>query len=94
MFGFLKFLILCVLAVAAGVAAVAIPIDGKTAADHVRAFVEGNSGGAKPAPPPAEGSPPRMARKRPSAPEPKEPADDHTEEDRAALKELIGSKVR
>jgi hypothetical protein len=94
MFGFLKFLVLCVIAVAAGVAAVAIPIDGKTAADHVRALVEGNlPGDEKPAARPAKGAPPRMARQRPSTPD-RAPADDHTEEDRKALDELIGKKVR
>ncbi|WP_373045997.1 hypothetical protein [Vulgatibacter sp.] len=93
MFGFLKFLFLCALAIVAGVAAVAIPIEGKTAAEHVRALVEEQLAGGPAPKKPAQGAPPRMARQRPSQPE-RAPADDHTEEDRRALDQLIGQKVR
>ncbi len=94
MVGFLKFLVLCVIAVAAGVAAVSIPLGGKTAAEHVRALSEAwLPADEKPAARPAKGSAPRMARQRPSEPD-RAPADDHSEEDRAALNELIGKKVR
>ena len=98
MSGFLKFLFLCILAVAAGIAAVSFPIEGKTAAEHVRGLVEGGlqpAKKAKPEPPPAKGSPPRMARQRPSEPPAdRPPADNHSEEDRRALERLIGEKVR
>jgi hypothetical protein len=39
MFGFLKFLLLCALAVAAGVAAVSVPVAGKTVAAHVESWL-------------------------------------------------------
>ena len=95
MFGFLKFLVLCLVAVAAGVAAVSIPVGGKTAADHVRSLVEGRLGPPEPSPArPAKGSPPRMARQRPVQPAERAPADDPTDEDREALDQLIGKKVR
>lgn len=100
MSGLLKFLLFCILAVAAGVAAVSVPIDGKTAAEHVQALLD--DGGGRPSTPPPTSRPDQKpvaaqrkaaARKTPAAAP--DPGDDHpTEEDRKALDELIGKRVR
>lgn len=101
MSGFLKFLFLCLLAVAAGIAAVSIPIEGRTVAEHVRSLVEEATGSQSPPARRAEAkrpegkAPPRMARQRSSEPARENPPADHpSEEERRALEELIGSKVR
>lgn len=90
MWGLFKFLFFCVLAVATGVAAVSVPVAGRTTAEHLRGLFEEEG-----APPPAAPTPEKRVmreRSRPALDRP--PAEDPTEEDRAALERLIGEKVR
>lgn len=91
MAGFVKFLLLALIAVAAGVAAVSVPVEGRTVAEHVRALLDDDA----PAPARKREAAPRMARKqalRQASDRP--PADAPTDEDRAALEKLIGERVR
>lgn len=95
MAGLLKFAVLCLLAVAAGVAAVSIPVEGKTAAEHVQAWLDG--GQPRPSAPPPTSRPDQKPLAKVAKPQaPAAPPDDEhpTEEDRKALDELIGKRVR
>lgn len=103
MFGFLKFLVLCALAIAAGVAAVSVPVAGKTVAAHVESWFGEEAGeqapGRKAVAKPALRAPPRVAGKAtptaPAVPAAKRRVDeaDPTPAERAALENLIGAKT-
>lgn len=94
--GLLKFLAFALLAVAAGVAAVSIPIEGKTAAEHVQAWLAGEEGRRAQPPPTSrpDQQPKRKTAVSKKAPPPPPEDDGPTEEDRKALDELIGKRVR
>lgn len=108
MFGFLKFLFLCALAIAAGVAAVSVPVAGKTVAAHVQAFVADSLGegpgeqapaqrkstrpAAKQSVAPAPAGSRAAARQAPTA-KPRQEESVPTPAERAALENLIGSRT-
>lgn len=92
MWSLAKFVFLCVVAAAVGLAAVSVPIGDKTAAEHLRALVEAHAPReepkvAVPAPRPAPSRGAALAGDRP-------PADDHSDDDRAALERLIEKRTR
>ena len=91
MWGLFKFLFLCAVATAAGIAAVSIPVGDRTPAEHLRALFE--EGEAAPAPAPAA-TEKRVMRERRRQAAARPPAEEPTQEDRAALERLIGEKVR
>lgn len=99
--GLFKFLFFCLLAIATGIASVSVPIDGKTAAEHLQALWDQPSrrDGPPPTSRPADATKaaqrqkaaPAQAASAPAA----DPVDDHPNEaDRKALDELIGKRVR
>jgi hypothetical protein len=103
MFRLLKFLFLCALAIAAGIAAVSVPVAGKTLAGHVQAWLaeppadrpaarpsaKSAAGPAKAATAPAKKA---AARPAPTA-KPRPIEDDPTPDERKALEKLIGSRA-
>jgi len=91
MWSLAKFLILCLVAAAVGLAAVSVPIGPKTAAEYVRELVAAHAPKADPTPA-APASAPRPAPSRVAAD--RAPADDHSDDDRAALERLIQKRTR
>jgi hypothetical protein len=94
---FFKFLLFCLLAIGAGLAAVSIPIQGRTAVEHLQAFWDEEAAPRLPPPtsrpdqrPPAVAKSPRRAEPPAAASEEDEGP---TEDERRALDALIGSKV-
>lgn len=99
MWSLAKFVILCVVAAAFGLAAVSVPVGGKTAAEHLRALVEAHAPEAVPLPKAAPPSRAPTAAARPTPPRAHDPADrapaeDPSDEDRAALERLIQKRSR
>jgi len=92
MWSLAKFVFLCLIAAAVGLAAVSVPVGDRTVADRVRALVEAHAPREEPkvAAPAPRRAPSRgavLAGDRP-------PADDHSDEDRAALERLIEQRTR
>ncbi|AKU90044.1 hypothetical protein [Vulgatibacter incomptus] len=93
MWGLVKFAFLVLVAIAVGLAAVSLPIEGKTAAEHVRALLgQGSSESPKAD---RQKAPPARASAAPipaSANRP--PAEAPSDDDRKALDRLIGDRIR
>ncbi len=97
MWSFAKFAILCVIAVAVGLVAVSLPIEGRTPAEYVRGLFETHLAKEKAKPQPAPK--PVRAASQPAKAAPvrkadNPPADHPTDEERAGLERLLGEKAR
>jgi|GEM_PF-2318107 len=86
MFALIRWAFLCFLAVVAGIAAVSIPLGGKTLAERLRDLAEGAEV-ERVAAEAAKKALARIAENEPS------PADEITEEDRKALERLLGERT-
>jgi hypothetical protein len=98
MFRLLKFLFFCALAIAAGIAAVSVPVAGKTIAGHVQAWLAESPAEAPPARPTTKkASNPTPAKKAAAKPaptaKPRPIEGDPTPDERKALEKLIGSRT-
>jgi len=109
MWSLAKVVVFGVVAILVGVAAVSLPIGGKTPAEYVRGLLEAHLDDAGEARPEAASTGTKGAASQPAArPQPartpgkvapsqaadRPPADDPTDEDRAALEKLLHERIR